>query len=138
MSPSEASKATGVSRLTILKWIRNGRLPATPVQTGHGPGYDIRPEDLTQAIQRPRKKPEREPKPVRGSVMEELQAMRELLAAQAEAAAKREEAIQAELRDLRGQLAQTEQRLGDALRALPAPAAEDKPGFFARLIRGRG
>jgi excisionase family DNA binding protein len=134
MSPAEAATATGVNKLTILKWIRAGRLPAEKIMTPHGPGYDIRPEDLTQALQRPRKKAERAPQPVRGSMLEELQAMRELLEQQVAESARREEAIRAELNDLRGQFAQTEQRLQETLRALPARRPERR-GLFSRWGR---
>ena len=50
MSPREAASATGINRLTILRWIKSGRLAAERVKTRNGPGYEIRPEDLTQAL----------------------------------------------------------------------------------------
>ena len=121
VSPSDAAEATGLNRLTILKWIRSGRLAAERIQTQHGPGYDIRPEDLTQALQTPRRKREVNPAPVKGSVYEALDAMRATLEAQGADAARREESLRGELSDLRGQLHQAEVRLTEALRALPAP-----------------
>jgi len=116
MSPAEAAAATGVNKLTILKWIRTGRLAAEKIQTSHGPGYDVRPEDLTQALQRPRKVRETTPAPVKGSVVEALDGLRQAVERQA-----------AEIHDLRGQLHQTEQRLTEALRVLPAPIPNDPP-----------
>jgi len=116
MSPAEAAAATGVNKLTILKWIRTGRLAAEKVQTSHGPGYDIRPEDLTQALQRPRKVRELTPAPAKGSVVEALESLRQTVERQT-----------AEIHDLRGQLHQTEQRLTEALRVLPAPVSNDPP-----------
>ena len=78
MSPREASEATGIHKLTILKWIRSGKLAAEKIQTSNGIGYDIRPEDLTQAISIPRKKKESAPAPPRGSVVEKLDAMEKM------------------------------------------------------------
>ena len=78
MSPREASEATGIHKLTILKWIRSGKLAAEKIQTSNGIGYDIRPEDLTQAISIPRKKKESAPATPRGSVVEKLDAMEKL------------------------------------------------------------
>lgn len=120
MSPREAATATGIDRLTILKWVRDGRLVAERVQTARGPGYDIRPEDLTQALQQPRKKRDPKPPAPKGAVLGELQEIRAMIEAQ-----------NAEIRDLRGQLHQTEQRLTEALRALPAPQKEPT-GLLAR------
>jgi excisionase family DNA binding protein len=116
MTPTEAATATGINKLTILKWIRSGRLAAERIQTPHGPGYDIRPEDLTQALQRPRKVRESTPAPAKGSVVEALEGLRQTLERQT-----------AEIHDLRGQLHQTEQRLTEALRVLPAPIPNDPP-----------
>ena len=128
MSPAEAASATGHSRLTILKWIRTGRLVAEKIETKNGPGYDIRPEDLTQALQTPRKKKEPVAAPARGSVVEALEQLTKAVEEQ-----------RREIHDLRGQLAQTEQRLSDALRALPArtgtPPDVEPSGWFARLFK---
>ena len=121
MSPREASEATGIHRLTILKWIRTGKLAAEKIQTSNGIGYDIRPEDLTQAISIPRKKKESAPAPPRGSVVEKLESMEKLI-----------KEMKEEIHDLRGQVAQSETRLAEAMKALPAPKA---PGFFARFKR---
>jgi excisionase family DNA binding protein len=144
MSPREAAEATGVNKLTLLKWIKAGRLAAERISTPNGPGYNIRPEDLTQALQAPRKKKDPTPKPVRGSVVDELQTMKEMIERQGIEAERREEAMRAELHDLRAQLHQTETRLSDALRALPARSSEPteqpatpRPGFFARLFGGK-
>lgn len=139
MSPRQAADATGVNKLTILKWIKSGRLAAEHISTPNGPGYEIRPEDLTQAIQAPRKKKDPTPKPVRGSVVDQLQAMQTLIEEQGAEAKQREEAMRAEIHDLRAQLHQTEQRLTEVLRALPAPSPETPtpaPGLFAKLFRG--
>lgn len=133
MSPREAADATGIHRLTILKWIRTGKLAAEKIQTSNGIGYDIRPEDLTQAISIPRKKKESAPAPPRGSVVEKLEAMEKLIREQGEAAATQQAAMQAEIHDLRAQLHQTETRLKETMLALPAPKA---PGFFARFKKG--
>ena len=137
MSPREAAESTGINKLTILKWIKTGRLAAEPIKTTNGPGYDIRPEDLTQAIQKPRKKRDPTPPAVRGSVVEELQTMRELIERQGEEARAREEAMRNELHDLRAQLYQTETRLTEALRILPPPkpTTEDKPGVWNRMFK---
>jgi excisionase family DNA binding protein len=150
MSPREASEATGIHKLTILKWIRSGKLAAEKIQTSNGIGYDIRPEDLTQAISIPRKKKESAPAPPRGSVVEKLDAMEkmqaekleimeQLIRDQGEAAARQQEAMQAEIHDLRAQLHQTETRLKETMLALPAPEATPAPkapGFFARFKKG--
>ena len=122
MSPREASEATGIHKLTILKWIRTGKLAAEKIQTSNGVGYDIRPEDLTQAISIPRKKKESAPAPPRGSVVEKLESMERLI-----------KEMKDEIHDLRGQVAQTETSLKEAMRALPAPKS---PGFFARFKKG--
>jgi excisionase family DNA binding protein len=144
VSPSMAAELTGVDRLTILKWIRKGVLPAETVRHRNGNGYAVRIEDVLAAKNRPRAKASAPRQPVAGSVVAELHAMRaeiqelresqakELEASRAEVAASR-----AEVRDLRGQLAQTEARLHDAIqKALPArvePAPPEKPrGWFAR------
>jgi predicted site-specific integrase-resolvase len=130
MSPAEAATATGHSRLTILKWIRSGRLVAQKIETKNGPGYDIRPEDLTQALQTPRKKKDAPAvAPVRGSVLEALEQLTKAVDEQ-----------RREIHDLRGQLAQTEQRLSDAMRALPQrekvePLPPKKQGWLSRLLR---
>jgi len=71
-----------------------------------------------------------------GSVVEELQTMRELIERQGLDAKVREDAFAAELHDLRGQLHQTELRLAEALRALPAPRAE-RAGILARWFKGK-
>lgn len=135
MSPREAADATGIHKLTILRWIRSGKLPAEEVITSNGKGYDIRPEDLTHAISVPRKKKEAIPSPPRGSVVAELEAMRLLIQQQGEAAAKREEDLTSEIKDLRGQLHQTEARITEILRALPAPAKEPRTGIMGRIFK---
>ena len=124
MSPKEAAEQAKVTKMTILKWIKSGRLPAETVETKHGPGYEIRPEDLLQAINQPKTKREPKPVPVQGSVAAELEAMR-----------KANEALVAELHDLRAQLHQTEQRLMEEIqKALPPRTPEpEKPakrGFW--------
>lgn len=118
MSPKEAAEQAKVTKMTILKWIKSGRLPAAGVETKHGPGYEIRPEDLLQAINQPKTKRQAKPTPVQGSVAAELEAMR-----------KANEALTAEMHDLRAQLHQTEQRLMEEIqKALPARSIEpDKP-----------
>lgn len=136
MSPRQAAEATGVNKLTLLKWIKSGRLAAERISTPNGPGYDIRPEDLTQAIQVPRKKKDPTPQPVRGSVVDQLQEMKALIEAQGAEAQRREEALKAEIHDLRAQLHQTETRIGEQLRALPGRTTEPTPGFFAKLFKG--
>ena len=123
MSPREAAAATGINRLTILKWIKSGRLAAESIRTRNGPGYEIRPEDLTQALRVPRKKRDPAPEPVKGSVVAEMQALR------------------TEVHDLRGQMFQMEQRLQDAIHAIsrvppaaaPEAAREERRGsLFSR------
>jgi excisionase family DNA binding protein len=110
LSPREASAATGLDRLTILKWVRSGRLPAERVKTPNGPGYEIRPEDLTQALQQPRKRREGGPHaPAPGSIVGQLAEMTATI-----------ERLGAEVHDLRGQIYQTESRLREAIRGLPA------------------
>ena len=136
MSPRQAAEATGVNKLTLLKWIKSGRLAAERISTPNGPGYDIRPEDLTQAIQVPRKKKDPTPQPVRGSVVDQLQEMKALIEAQGAEAQRREEALKAEIHDLRAQLHQTETRIGEQLRALPGRTPQPTPGFFAKLFKG--
>lgn len=133
VSPSMAAELTGVDRLTILKWIRKGVLPAETVRHLNGNGYAVRIEDVLAAKNRPRAKSSAPRQPVAGSVVDELQAMRAAIEDQAKELA----ASRAEVHDLRGQLAQTEARLHDAIqKALPArvePAPPEKPrGWFAR------
>ena len=70
---------------------------------------------------------------------EKLEAMEKLIREQGEAAARQQAEMQAEIHDLRAQLHQTETRLKEAMRALPAPEATPAPkapGFFARLKKG--
>lgn len=126
MSPKEAAAATGIDRLTILKWIRSGKLVATAVETGHGRGYDIRPEDLMQAVQQPRKKRDPKPPTITGSTLDELQQIKALIEAMIAMGEAQNEAHKAEVHDLRGQLHQTEQRLTEVLRALPAPGGNSQ------------
>lgn len=144
MSPREAATATGIDRLTILKWVRDGRLVAERVQTARGPGYDIRPEDLTQALQQPRKKRDPKPPTITGSTLDELQQIKAMLEAQNAMLEAQKELIEAmsqahaaEIHDLRGQLHQTEQRLTENLRALPAPKRDEpepKRGPISKVI----
>ena len=115
MSPEEAAQAYGMNKQTVLKWVRSGRLPAERVQKRNGPGYDIRPEDMLQAVNLPRKRTEAPKAAVQGSVVAELQAMRAAV-----------ERLEAEVHDLRGQLHQTEGRLAETLRALPPPKAKKR------------
>ena len=107
MTPREAAEAAGVDRMTILRWIRAGKLAATPVRTRNGPGYDIRPEDLEQAKRAPRKKRDPREGPPAGSVAELVDSLRRVVEAQA-----------AELHELRGELHAMHEQV---LRALPAP-----------------
>lgn len=116
MTPTEAAELLDVNKMTVLRWIRTGRLAAERVMTAHGPGYEIKIEDLRQAAQAPRKKREAAPTPVKGSIVESIDALRKAVESQA-----------IEIHDLRGQLAQTEARLTEALRALPAPAKLEEP-----------
>lgn len=138
MSPREAAEATGVHKLTILKWIRSGKLPADRIKTSNGDGYDIRPEDLTAALQLPRRKKDPAPVPVQGSVQASIDALRLVIEDQARTIERREaesayrdEQQTAEIRDLRHQV----QQLQEYIRALPAPQPEPeaKPTLWQRL-----
>lgn len=107
MSPREAAEAVGINKLTILRWIHSGKLAATRTETGHGPGYDIRPEDLRDAVQTPKKKREPRQGPIPGSVSERIEELKALVTQQA-----------AEIHELRGELHAMHERV---IRALPEP-----------------
>lgn len=122
VAPSVAAELTGVSKLTILKWIRKGILPAETIRHKNGNGYLVRVEDVLTTKHRPKAKGETTRAPVAGSVVAELQELRKAL-----------EAATNELHDLRGQLAATETRLRDEIqKALPAPERKGFLGLFKR------
>lgn len=52
LTTANVAAAIGVSRQTVDRWIREGRLPARRIQVGERATYRIRRSDLTAFVRR--------------------------------------------------------------------------------------
>lgn len=124
----EAAEALGVSVDTVRRRIKSGQIPAEKVEGPHGLQWIIRANDLTASAEIIEVVP----------VKTELQGT-ELVALIREAVKEGQREQAEEVRQLRKEVTQLNERIEGLVRALPAgdPERKEKPGrWWSRLFKG--
>lgn len=63
ITPAEAAEIAGKSKAAVLKWVRDEKLQAEKIETGHGRGYLIDEDDLRKYLAAHAQKPKRKSSP---------------------------------------------------------------------------